>query len=376
MLPAGYAEFLDQLKATVASARRHAQRVVNTELLLLYWRIGDAVLARQRDEGWGTRVIDRLAADLREAFPEMRGLSRSNLKYMRQLAGAWTEDAISQQAVGQLPWGHVTVLLDKLEDQGERDWYAATAVARGWSRNVFAHQIAGGLHRRVGAAPSNFAAQLLTGDSDLAAQLTRDPYVLDFLDVAEPVRERDLEEALVARVQALLLELGDGFAFAGRQFHFEVDGDDFYIDLLFFNWRQNRFVVIELKIGPFEPAHLGQLGFYVSWVDTNLRRPDVQLPTIGILLCAGRNDSVVRYALAGTSAPVAVADYTYDTLPALARAAVPTGEELAGAATVAMGAAHVEVTGSGTATALPRRPPRGNGAGKSHPQERPTGGAV
>ena len=337
-LPDGYPDLLEQLKRTVAAARWHAQRVVNTELLQLYWRLGSAVLERQREEGWGTRVIDRLGTDLRAAFPDMRGLSRSNIHYMRKMADAWSELAIVQQAVGQLPWGHVTVLLDKISDQDERDWYAAAAAQHGWSRDVLLQQIMNQLHRRIGAAPSNFPAQLAPPDSELAQQLTRDPYVLDFLDLTEPVHERKLEHALVQQVQALLLELGHGYAFAGRQYHFEVDGDDFYIDLLFFNWAQNRFVVFELKIGRFEPAHLGQLGFYVSWVDQNLRQPDQHAATIGILLCAGRNDNVVRYALASATAPLAVADYTYDTLPPAVQEAVPSSEQLGTAAAAALNA--------------------------------------
>ncbi len=327
-LPDGYPELLEQLKRTVTAARWRAQRIVNTELLVLYWHLGDAVLQRQHTEGWGTRVIDRLATDLRAAFPDMRGLSRSNIKYMRQMAGTWTREAIGQQPVGQLPWGHITVLLDKLHDQSERDWYAAAAVQQGWSRNVLLNQIMNQLHRRAGAAPSNFPTGLPAADSELAQQLTRDPYVLDFLDLTQPAAERDLEAALVARLQAFLLELGHGFAFVGRQYHFEVDGDDFYIDLLFFNWAQSRFVVIELKIGRFQPEYTGQLGFYVAWVDDKLRDKHRHSPTIGILLCAGRNDNVVRYSLANTTAPLAVADYTYDTLPAHARDAVPTASQL------------------------------------------------
>jgi len=239
----------------------------------------------------------------------------------------------------------VTVLLDKLHDQAQRDWYARAATEHGWSRNILQQQIMNGLQRRAGAAPSNFDAQLPAGDAELAQQLTRDPYVLDFLDITAPVRERDLEEALVQQVQGLLLELGDGFAFVGRQYPFEVDGDDFYIDLLFFNWVQNRFVVVELKIRKFEPAHVGQLGFYVSWVDQNLRQPQRHEATIGILLCAGRNDNVVRYALAGTSSPLAVADYTYDTLPPALQQAVPTTEQLGTAAAAALSAAGTLIVG-------------------------------
>jgi len=207
------------------------------------------------------------------------------------------------------------VLLDKVHDHSERDYYAAAAVQQGWSRNVLLNQIMNQLHRRAGAAPSNFPAELPAADSELAQQLTRDPYVLDFLDLTQPAAERDLENALVARLQAFLLELGHGFAFVGRQYHFQVDGDDFYLDLLFFNWAQSRFVVIELKIGRFEPEYTGKLGFYLAWVEDNLRDKHRHSPPSVSALCAGRNDNVVRYSLANTTAPLAVADYTYEACP-------------------------------------------------------------
>ncbi len=217
-LPDDYRKLLEDLKRTVAAARWRTQRTVNTELLTLYWRLGDAVLQRQHAEGWGTRVIDRLATDLRAAFPDMRGLSRRNLVYMRTFAAAYP-GLVAQQPVAQLPWGHVTVLLDKLPDPAVRDWYAAAALEHGWTRNVLTHHIATNLHHRIGAAPSNFPAELPAADSELAQQLTRDPYVLDFLDLTQPAAERDLENALVAQLQAFLLELGHGFAFVGRQYH-------------------------------------------------------------------------------------------------------------------------------------------------------------
>ncbi len=329
-LPEDYPQFLDELKAQVRRARLRATRAANTELLILYWTLGHSLLERQRVHGWGSKVVDQLARDLRSEFPHMRGLSRRNLFYMRSFADAWPQEIV-QQPVAQLPWGHVTVLLDKLDNRELRDWYAARAAEHGWSRHVLTHQIAGQLHRRVGAAPSNFPDQLLPQDSDLAQQLVRDPYIFDFLDLDERAAERELEAALMTRLEQVLLELGHGFAFVGRQYHFTVDHDDFYIDLLFFNWIQSRFVVVELKIGRFEPEYAGKLGFYVSWVDANLRVADRHAPTIGILLCAGRNDNVVRYSLAGTTAPLAVANYTYDTLPEPIRELVPTDSELADA---------------------------------------------
>ncbi len=228
--PEGYPALLARLKEQVATARLRATRVVNTELLTLYWDLGAAIVERQDAQGWGATVVDRLATDLRAAFPDMRGLSRSNLYSMRKLAQAWPRDVIVQQAVGQLPWGHVTVLLDKLDDLDERNFYAAAAVEHGWSRHVLTHHITTSLRSRIGAAPSNFAAQLPTPDSDLAQQLVRDPYVFDFLTLTARAAERDLEDALMSRLQRFLLELGHGFAFVGRQHHFTVDEQDFYID--------------------------------------------------------------------------------------------------------------------------------------------------
>lgn len=309
-LPDSYATVLASLKSEVRAARLRAHRVVNTELLVLYWTIGRAILDQQAAEGWGTGVINRLADDLRSEFPEMRGIGRSNVHYMRAMAAAWPRTAVVQQAVGQLPWGHITVLLDKLDDQAQRDWYAAKATENGWSRDVLRLQIIGRLQDRLGAAPSNFADQLPATDSDLAQQLTKDPYVFEFLDLHEHVAERDVEQALMDRLQQTLLEFGRGFAFVGRQLHFAVGGDDFYADLVLFHVEQLRYVVVELKIGKFEPGYVGQLGFYVAVVDDQLRRQQIHAPTVGILLCASRNDSVVRYSLANTTAPMAVANYT------------------------------------------------------------------
>lgn len=333
VVPEGYPEFLARLKAQVATAQLRATRVVNTELITLYWDLGASIVARQHADGWGATVIDRLATDLRAAFPDMRGLSRSNLYSMRKLSRTWPREAIVQQAVGRLPWGHVTVLLDKLTTPADRDFYAASAVEHGWSRNVLTHHIATNLRTRIGAAPSNFADQLPAPDSDLAQQLVRDPYVFDFLTLTTRVAERELEDALMGRLQRFLLELGHRFAFVGRQYRFTVDGQDFAIDLLFFNYTQSRFVVVELKVGPFTPAHLGQLGFYVAWVDDNLRDHQRHSPTIGILLCTGTNTNVVRYSLAGATTPLAVATYTYDGLPETLRELLPTDTELVTAIT-------------------------------------------
>lgn len=324
-LPAGYAQVLNQIKDEVRSARVRAQRVVNTELLRLYWTIGRTILDQQAAEGWGAKVIDRLAEDLRREFPDMTGLSRSNLHYMRQFADVWDAEDFVQQPVGQLPWGHVTVLLGKVDDLATRNWYAAAAVEHGWSRNVLLNQIKNRTHARLGAAPSNFESRLPAPDSELAQQMAKDPYVFDFLGLTGQVAERDLEQAMMDRLQQVLLELGHGFAFVGRQVRLDVDGDEFYIDLLFFHVEQLRYVVVELKLGDFEPEFAGKLNFYIAAVDDLHRKPQ-HAPTVGILLCAGRNDRVVRYALAGATNPMAVASYTYESLPEAERTLLPSAD--------------------------------------------------
>jgi predicted nuclease of restriction endonuclease-like (RecB) superfamily len=327
-LPTDYASVLAALKEQVRAAQLTAQRRVNTQLIELYWSIGHVILERQEDEGWGSAVVARLAEDLRAEFPAMKGFSRSNLFYMRAFAEAWPDRSrIVQQAAGQLPWGHIMVLIDKLDSAETRDWYAARAAEHGWSRNVLTNQIMNRTLERIGAPPTNFAGQLAPADSDLARELGKDPYVFDFLDLTHAVSERELEQALMDRIVDTLRELGAGFAFVGRQVHFDVDGDDFYVDLLFFHTEQLRYVVIELKTGKFEPAFAGQLGFYVAVVDDKMRR-DFHRPTVGILICGGRNEHTVRYALGQASAPMAVSTYTYETLPASEQQALPAAEQI------------------------------------------------
>lgn len=325
--PNDYAAALEQIKRHVRGARYQVQRKANAELLRLYWQIGETIIARQRAAAWGDRVLRRLADDLRAEFPTMKGFSPSNLKYMRRFVNAWNQlDAIGQRPVGQLPWGHVIELLDKLNDSTLREWYAAKDVQHGWSRAVLAHQIKTDLYAREGAAPSNYRLALEQADSELAQELTKDPYVLDFVALDGDATERSLENDLVARIIETLRELGPGFAFVGRQVHFDVGGDDAFIDLLFFEVRQLRYVVIELKTSKFDPRDAGQLGYYVAIVDDRLRIHDKHQPTVGILLVADKNETVVRYALAGTSHPVAVSRYD---LSAAEQAALPAEDALA-----------------------------------------------
>lgn len=325
----GYAQFLDELKEQVRSSRARVRRVVNTSLIDLYWKIGHRILDEQERQGWGSAVISRLADDLRREFPEMTGLSRSNLHYMRGFAAAWTEEAqIVQQPVGQLPWGHITVLLDKLESAESRRFYASEAVQHGWSRNVLANMIMNKTLERTGTAPSNFLGSLPPGDSELAQQVAKDPYAFEFLGLSGEIAERDLEQSLMDRITETLRELGPGFSFVGRQVHFDVDGDDFYIDLLFFHVEQLRYFVIELTTGKFQPEHAGKLNFYVALVDDKLRRT-AHAPTVGILVCGSRNERTVRYALSRSSTPMAISTYTYETLPPEERQSLPGASKLA-----------------------------------------------
>jgi predicted nuclease of restriction endonuclease-like (RecB) superfamily len=327
--PETYPELLAALKARIRDARLRTAVSVNRELILLYWEIGHDILLRQSAEGWGTGVVDRLARDLRRDFPEMTGLSPRNLNYMRAFAEAWPDRAIVQQLVAQLPWGHNLRLLEALKLPEERAWYARQAVEHGWSRAVLVHQIDGRLIERGGKAPTNFARTLPSPQSDLAQELLKDPYDFEFLAAAADLSERELERGLLDNLRALLLELGKGFAFVGSQYHLELGDQDFYLDLLFYHLRLRCFVVIDLKVDAFKPEYAGKMNFYLSAVDDLLRHP-TDAPTIGLILCQGRNAVIVEYALRDSSKPMGVAAYRVSPhLPKQLEGELPTPDELA-----------------------------------------------
>lgn len=323
-LPPDYSETVELISARVSDTRVRVQLAANAHLIHLYWAIGSVLLERSKQSGWGSRVLPRLAEDLRRRFPTMKGFSATNLKYMRQLAAAWPEErSLGQQAVDQLPWGHVTVLFGV--DARERQWYIDEAVQHGWSRSLLSHNVRNRLASRTGGANTNFGRLLDPDGADLAQQVTRDPYVLDFLALNGDRDERAMESAMVDRIADTLRELGTGFAFVGRQVQFDVDGNDFFVDLLFFHVEQLRYVVVELKRGDFRPEHVGQLSFYVTLVDDRLRLP-THADTVGLLLVAGKSDAVVRYALGTSTAPVGVA--SYDLLPPEVKRALPSEADL------------------------------------------------
>lgn len=326
--PDGYGEFLGQLKQRIREAQVRAALSVNRELVLLYWRIGHEILQRQAHEGWGAKVIDRLARDLRAAFPEMKGFSARNLKYMRAIAAAYPDESIVQQPAAQIPWFHTCVLLDKVKNSDEREWYARAVVEYGWSRDVMVHQIDSDLYHRQGQAVTNFGRTLPAPDSDLARQIFKDPYNFDFLLLGSEAHERDLEWGLLQHLRDFLLELGVGFAFVGSQHHLEVGGEDFYLDLLFYHLRLRRYVVIDLKIGEFKPEYAGKMNFYLAAVDDLLRQGDDQ-PSIGIILCRTRNRTIAEYALRDLHAPLGVATYRLtEALPDDLKGSLPTIAEL------------------------------------------------
>lgn len=326
--PEGYADWLTDLKTRIHTAQQRATLAVNRELVLLYWQIGQDILARQAAQGWGAKVIERLSQDLRSAFPEMKGFSRANLMYMRAFAAAWPDEQIVQQAVGQLPWGHNLVLLSQLKDPAQRLAYAESAIQHGWSRNVLNIHIETRLLERSGTAVTNFSATLPAPQSDLARESLKDPYRFDFLGLSREAGERAIENALVKHVTEFLLELGAGFAFVGRQVLLDVGGDEFFIDLLFYHLKLRCYVVIELKGGKFKPEHLGQLGFYLTAVDEQVKHPQ-DSPTIGLLLCKSKNKVVAEYALRQNNQPLGVAEYKLiESLPPELATDLPSIEQI------------------------------------------------
>jgi len=326
--PQGYQDLLAQLKSQIRSSQSRAALAVNRELVLLYWSIGKQILDRQAGEGWGAKVIERLASDLRAEFPEMKGFSRTNLLYMRAFAEAWPDETIVQQLVGQLPWGHNLRLLDLLKTQQERLWYANAAIENGWSRNTLALHIEAKLHTRQGKAITNFERTLPPPQSDLAQQILKDPYNFDFLALTAQANEKEIETGLVDHIQKFLLDLGSGFAFVGRQYVLEIAGEDYRLDLLFYHLRLRCYVVIELKATPFIPEYAGKMNFYLAALDDLLKHPTDQ-PSIGIILCKTKKSLIVEYALRNTTTPMGIAEFRHlESLPEELKGSLPTIEEL------------------------------------------------
>nr|WP_295930676.1 PDDEXK nuclease domain-containing protein [uncultured Dyadobacter sp.] len=323
-LPAGYGDFLDRIKSEIRLVRFKVNLAANSALLLIYWQIGRWILDQQNRSEWGAKVIDKLSQDLRKEFSDMQGFSARNLKYMRQFASVYTDAEFVQATLAQIPWYHHITLLNKVKSHEERIFYVQETHKNGWSRNVMLAQIDSGYYKRKGKAISNFSSVLSSPQSDLAQQITKDPYIFDFLNLTEFCQEKELEDALTDHVMKFLLELGAGFAFVGKQFHVEVGDQDFYMDLLFYHLKLHCYIVVELKKGKFMPEYAGKLNFYLSVADDKLKS-ELDQPSIGLLICQDKNGVIAEYALRDLSKPIGVSEYQLiEAMPKNLKASLPS----------------------------------------------------
>lgn len=331
-----YQNWLNGLKTEIRQTQIKAALRANYALIRLYWQIGSDIQEQQMDAKWGSRFFDRLSQDLKREFPEVQGFSVTNLKYMKRFYKYYSELAqIRHQAgdellsqLAQVPWRHNVEIMTKSQSPDEALFYVQKTIENGWSRSVLVHQIESGLFNRSGKAISNFSLTLSDVQSDLAQEITKDPYVFDLMGLTEKFTERELEDYLAQNMTRFLLELGTGFTFYGRQVHLDVNGDDFFIDLLFYHVKLHCFVVVELKTVKFSPEHVGQLKFYVTAVDRNLRTESDE-PTIGLLICKDKNDVVAEYTLQDVETPIGVSSYeTFQKLTEKFRGSLPTIEEI------------------------------------------------
>jgi predicted nuclease of restriction endonuclease-like (RecB) superfamily len=349
-----YGELLGEIKNCIRQAQVKAVLSVNAEMILLYWDVGRIIHLRQQQEGWGAGVIPRLSRDIRNELPELKGFSERNIGYMIRFAREYGASVILQQAVAKLPvptndaenlvqmgapiivqellaripWGHNVLLMEKIKELPTRLWYTRQVIDQGWSRDTLASMIKSQVHKRQGTAVTNFARRLPIPQSELAEQLLKDPYLFDFLTIEEPFHERELETGLVRHLEKFLLELGQGFAFVGRQYPLSVGEDDFYIDLLFYHLKLRCFVVIELKRGKFKPEYAGKMNFYCSVVDDKLRH-EADQPTIGLILCQTKDRFIAEYALRDIHKPIGVADYEFTrALPDSLKSSLPSIEQI------------------------------------------------
>lgn len=325
-----YAKILADLKIQIHEAQLKAVVSVNRDLIRLYWNIGSSILEKQATHEWGSKIVERLARDLKDAFPAMKGFSLTNIKYMAQFAKEYPDFPISQQVVGQIPWGHNIILLQKLSSVEERLWYASKTIENGWSRSMLVIWIENNLYKREGKAITNFKETLPLPQSDLAQQMTRDPYCFQFLSLEEDFREKELEKGLIDHVQKLLSEFGRGFAFVGRQCRLEVDGKEFSVDLLFYHTTLHCYVVAELKTEEFQPEFAGKMNFYLGAVDRLLKKENDN-PSIGLILCKSKSKIQVEIALQDIKKPIGVSDYIVEigkSIPKELVSSLPTIEEI------------------------------------------------
>jgi len=322
-----YQAFISQIKRSVQLARNKAIRSVNSELIGLYYQIGRQIARKQKETNWGDDLIGQIEFDLKTSFPDLSGFSRRNLNYMRNLYNFFGENEKVPQAVAQIPWGHIRLILDKIKNTKEADFYIQKTIENSWSRVILDHQISLNLYQRQGKAINNFDLTVGNQDAALIKETFKENYILDFLELGEDARERDLEKYLIQNITDFILELGKGFAFIGKQYKLTIGEQEFFIDLLFYNYILKRFVAIELKTTEFKPEYAGQIGFYITAIDKDVKK-DEDKPTIGLIICKSKNNTIVEYALANSSKPMGVAEYKLSELPKDIAKYLPSQEEL------------------------------------------------
>lgn len=324
-----YTTLLSDIKARIRQGQMRAVWSANAELIATYWDVGRMICERQRQAGWGAGILPRLVKDLHNELPEIKGFSIRNLQFMTRFYKEYQEvNPIVKQPVSQIPWGQNVVLMQKIKNLDTRYWYMQQILEQGWSRNVLTLMIKGKVHKRQGKVTSNFKARLPTPQSDLVQQTLKDPYIFDFMTLEEPFHERELETGLIKHLEQFLIELGQGFAFVGRQYHIELSSNDFYIDLLFYHLKLRSYIVIELKKGLFKPEYAGKMNFYCSVVDDKLRSEEDN-PTIGLILCQDRDRIMAEYALRDIHKPIGVSGYELtQKLPTKLKSSLPSVKQI------------------------------------------------
>lgn len=327
-----YKEWIEELKSEIQKSQIKASVTVNRVLLDLYWKLGKSISEKINHEKWGVSVVDNLSKDLKNHFPNQQGFSRTNLFSMRKWYEFYTYSGIGaekiQQLVGQIPWGHNVLIITKTNNIEEALFYVNKTVENNWSRSVLTHQIDLDFYNRSGKAITNFPNTLPEPQSELAIETLKDPYKFDFLTINNKVKEKDIEEQLVKHITSFLLELGDGFSFVGRQVPLKIDGEDFYIDLLFYHIKLKCYVVVELKSVKFRAEYAGKMNLYLSAVD-DLMKSENENPTIGLLLCQSKSEIIAEYAFRGTTQPIGVAEYEIvKSIPTNLKSGLPTIEEI------------------------------------------------
>ena len=331
-----YKKLIEEIKTQVQTSQIKASISVNKELLKLYWNIAQLIVEKQKLTSWGDGFIKSISKDLQKDFPNIKGFSTTNIKYMRKWYLFYSKekspqlvDFLKGEILFQIPWGHNREIITKSNSLEEAIFYVRKTIENNWSRNVLMNQIEYKLYERQGGAITNFKEKLPAVHSDLAIQTLKDPYCFDFLTLTDSYNEKELEDSLVENITKFLLELGSGFSYIGRQYKLEVGNDDFYIDLLFYHVKLHSYVVVELKTGEFKPEYAGKLNFYVSVVDDLVATKGIDKPTIGILICKSKNDMVVEYSLRDLNKPIGISEYKLtQQLPKELKSSLPSIEEI------------------------------------------------